>query len=100
MTEKRNDGNRDYHDGFPPHRIETTVLVYLRLDDEGKGWIVDGPTVDGHPLDDRGVYGDDCPCGGGSEHDAAIAHAQNLMVPSGVDLIDLLLESIGMRINE
>ena len=49
----RRDGNAHHYDYEPtsPHFIEQAVQVYLRLSDDGSRWIIDGPSVDGRPLD-------------------------------------------------
>lgn len=50
----RRDGNAHYYNQIHPpaaHFIEQTVAVHLRLSDDGTRWIVDGPSVDGYPLD-------------------------------------------------
>ena len=49
----RRDGNAVYYNQTDPprhHFIEQAVTVYLRLSDDGTRWIVDGPSVDGWPL--------------------------------------------------
>ena len=53
-TPLRRDGNANYYNQIDPpaaHFIEQTVAVHLRLSGDGTRWIVDGPSVDGHPLD-------------------------------------------------
>lgn len=98
----RPDGNvriawRDLPGGS--HFIEQTALVYLRLDDAGQRWIVDGSSVDGYPLDsaydDLSAQRCECPCGQEAACEAARAAADRLPLPTGRELAALIIDALG-----
>ena len=59
-------------------------------------WIVDGPTVDGHPLDsareDLAATNCECPCERPSECRAVLERADKLPLPTAAELVGLILE--------
>jgi hypothetical protein len=100
-TPRRRDGNaRYYNQRNPPatHFIEQAVTVYLRLGDDGTHWIVDGPTVDGYPLDstypDPGATNTECGCGRPDECNGVRAHADTLAMPTGAELLAMLAAAL------
>ncbi|MEX0687656.1 MAG: hypothetical protein WD072_03190 [Pirellulales bacterium] len=81
------------------HYIEQTALVYLRLDDAGRQWIVDTTSVDGYPLDsaydDLSAHRGECPCGEEAACEAARAAADRLPLPTGRELAALIINALG-----
>ena len=96
----RRDGNAHHYDYFPesPHFIENAVTVYLRLADDGTRWIVDSTTMDGYALDsahsDLSAHNSECACGRPEECDSVLAYADKLPLPSGRELIALLVDAL------
>ena len=100
-TPQRRDGNAHYYNQIDPpatHFIEQTVAVYLRLSDDGTRWIVDGPTVDGHPLDstypDLNAANSECACGHPDECNRVRDHADSLPLPTGAELLAMLAAAL------
>lgn len=92
----------DPAEGKAPHYIEASVLVYLRLDDEGQAWIVDGATVDGYALDNSN-YGStsECPCSDKSKCDAALENAlEHARDPNGFELMLMLATAMGYTVTQ
>jgi hypothetical protein len=103
----RADGNRLWYDfetaepfidpatGAAPHCVEHSVTVYLRLDDTGRRWIVDGQTVDGAALD---AYGDlhvsNCPCTDQAACSAVADAADKLPLPNAWELLHMLAAAL------
>jgi hypothetical protein len=96
----RHDGNAPYYDysSESPHFIEQAVNVYLRLADDGTRWIVDSVSVDGHPLDsahrDHRAHNSECACGRADECESVRADADQLPLPTGRELIALLIDAL------
>lgn len=99
-TYTRHDGNAHHYDycSDSPHFVEQAVQVYLRLSDDGTRWIVDSATMDGHALDsahkDYAAHNDECACGRRDECNSVRAAADKLALPTGRDLITLLLDAL------
>lgn len=99
-TNARRDGNATHYPYLPeaPHFIEQTVNVYLRLADDGTGWIVDGATVDGTSLysaySDETATNVECACERPDECEAVRARADQLPLPSGPELAQLILNAL------
>jgi hypothetical protein len=76
------------------HAIDGAVLIYLTLDD-GK-WMVDFPTIDGHPLDvpEKGIVNDRCACGDAGACERAREAAGLIPMPTGIELADMLSEAV------
>ena len=95
----RPDGNVRSGWRHAPHFVEQACLVYLRLSDAGTRWIVDGPSLDGYPLDsayeDLCAYNTECGCGQPEECEARRAAADALPLPTGRDLATLIIEALG-----
>ncbi|KMO69774.1 hypothetical protein [Mycolicibacterium obuense] len=96
-TPLRRDGNARYYNQINPpatHFIEQTVAVHLRLSDDGARWIVDGPSVDGHPLDstyrDLSATNAECACSQPKECTRLRDDADNLPLPTGAELLAML----------
>lgn len=100
QTFTRHDGNAHHYDysSESPHFIEQTLTVYLRLADDGTRWIVDSPTMDGHPLDsshsDLSAHNSECGCGRRDECNSVLAYADTLPLPTGRELIALLIDAL------
>ncbi|SBS77476.1 conserved hypothetical protein [uncultured Mycobacterium sp.] len=100
MTTNRRDGNATHYQYSPegPHFIEQAVRVYLRLADDGAGWIVDGATVDGSPLysdyTDETAVNAECVCGRPEECEAVRRVADALPLPTGAELAQLILDAL------
>lgn len=93
---------KDPAEGQAPHYIESSVLVYLRLDDEGRAWIVDGATVDGYALDFSN-YGSnsECSCSDKSKCDAALEKAiEEARDPNGFELMLMLATAMGYTVTQ
>jgi len=96
----RRDGQATHYPYLPdaPHFIEQAVQVYLRLSDDGTHWIVDGPTVDGAPLDsalhDESAANDECACGRPDDCTALRAAADRIPLPTGAELAELLRDAL------
>lgn len=100
-TPMRRDGNAHYYNQIDPpatHFIEQTVAVYLRLSDDGTQWIVDGPSVDGSPLDstypDLNAANSECACGKPDECTRVRDHADTLPLPTGAELLAMLAAAL------
>jgi hypothetical protein len=97
---RRRDGNAAYYPYTPDsrqHFIEQTVKVYLRLADDGTRWIVDGPTVDGYPLDsalDGGASRSECGCGRPHDCRRALEHANQLPLPTATEPIAMIANAL------
>lgn len=92
----------DPAEGKSPHYIESSVLVYLRLDDKGESWIVDGATVDGYALDSSN-YGSnsECPCSDQQKCDAALEKAvAQARDPNGFELMLMLATAMGYTVTQ
>jgi len=80
------------------HFIEQAVVVYLRLDDAGRRWIVDGSSLDGYALDsshgDLSAQRGECPCAEDAACEAARAAADQLPLPTGRELAALIVEAL------
>ena len=100
QTLTRHDGNAHHYDYSPesPHFVEQAVTVYLRLSDDGTRWIVDSATMDGYSLDsahsDLAAHNSECACGRGDECNSVLAAADKLSLPTGRELIALLLYAL------
>ena len=97
----RRDGNALYYsqiDPRPTHFIEQSVRVYLRMSDDGTRWIVDGPSVDGHPLDsareDLHASNTECACSKPDECLDVLHAAAQLPLPTGAELAKLIVEAL------
>lgn len=95
----------DPAEGEAPHYIESSVYVYLRLDDEGKEWIIDGATVDGYALDspERSYdsYNSECPCSDKSKCSAAVDKAlKEARDPNGFELMLMLATAMGYTVTQ
>jgi hypothetical protein len=97
----RRDGNALYYsqiDPRPTHFIEQTVAVYLRISDDGTRWIVDGPTVDGYPLDsareDVHATSSECACRKPHECAEVLKAADKLPLPTAVQLVGVIVEAL------
>ena len=96
----RHDGNAHHYDysSESPHFIDHAVTVYLRLSDDGTRWIVDSPTMDGYSLDsahsDLSAHNSECACGRPEECDSVLAAADKLPLPTGRELIALLVDAL------
>jgi hypothetical protein len=102
----RRDGNALYYnqtDPPPAHFIEQAVQVYLRLDDQGTRWIVDGPTVDGYPLDtareDLHATNSECGCGRPAECLKVLQAADKLPLPTAVQLVGLIGDALDIPLH-
>ena len=100
-TPLRRDGNANYYNQIDPpaaHFIEQTVAVHLRLSDDGTRWIVDGPSVDGHPLDstyrDLSATNSECACSQPKECARLRDHADTLPLPTGAELLTMLAAAL------
>lgn len=100
-TPLRRDGNARYYNQIDPpatHFIEQTVAVHLRLSDDGARWIVDGPSVDGHPLDstypDLSATNSECACNQPEECRRRRDHADALPLPTGAELLTMLADAL------
>ncbi|MFB1299594.1 hypothetical protein ACAG24_029235 [Mycobacterium sp. pW049] len=100
-TPLRRDGNAHYYNQINPpatHFIEQTVAVHLRLSDDGTRWIVDGPSVDGHPLDstydDLSATNDECACSQPEECRRRRDYAEALPLPTGAELLAMLAAAL------
>ena len=95
----RPDGNVRSGWRHAPHFVEQACLVYLRHSDAGTRWIVDGPSLDGYPLDsayeDLCAYNTECGCGQPEECEARRAAADALPLPTGRELATLIIEALG-----
>lgn len=97
---ERRDGQATRYPYLPeaPHYIETSVLVYLRLSDEGTHWIVDGASVDGYPLDvahdEESVTNQECACERPDECDALRETATQLPPPNAEELAQLIRDAL------
>ncbi|WP_236737432.1 hypothetical protein [Mycolicibacterium llatzerense] len=96
----RRDGNAAHYPYLPeaPHYIEQSVTVYLRLDDTGTHWIVDGASVDGYPLysgrSDEDATNEECACDRPDECDAQLDMADKLPLPTAEELAELILDAL------
>lgn len=95
----RRDGNALYYNHTHPHHfIEQAVTVYLRLSDDGTRWIVDGPSIDGHPLDSAlhhsRATNTECGCGQPADCAHVLELADKLTLPTGAQLAALLVEAL------
>ena len=96
----RSDDNAAYYSYTPdaPHYIEQTVQLYLRLADDGLGWIVDGASVDGHPLDsthqDLRAHNGECVCGRPVECERTRDYADELALPTARELAKLIIDAL------
>jgi hypothetical protein len=96
----RHDGNAHHYDysSESPHFVEQALTVYLRLSDDGTRWIVDSATMDGHSLDsahsDLSAHNSECACGRREECDSVLAAADKLSLPTGRELIALLIDAL------
>lgn len=86
------------------HTIEEAVRVYLRLSEDGTRWVIDHSTVDGSPLfsDYDQPLHEECACLGGpfeAEGEALAERLeQDLGLPDGLELMMLLAEELGYRL--
>jgi hypothetical protein len=100
MTTNRRDGNATHYPYLAeaPHFVEQAVRVYLRLADDGAGWIVDGATMDGSPLSsdytDETAVNTECVCGRPEECEAVRRVAGALPLPTGAELAQLILDAL------
>lgn len=76
------------------HRIETTVKVYLSFDTDDGSWVVDPITMDGAQLDGIAADDSECECERGSEHQRLMDLAAEAPLPTGAQLIGLMLECV------
>lgn len=79
------------------HRIETTAKVYLSFDTSTGKWVVDPITMDGSQLDSTDVDDSECECERDQQHQDFIAQACNTPLPTGAELIALLILAVGAR---
>jgi hypothetical protein len=97
----RRDGNAHHYDYEPtsPHFVEQAVQVYLRLSDDGSRWIIDGPSVDGRPLDsphsDHTAQRDECARHRREECERAACYADQLPLPTAAELDTLITDALG-----
>lgn len=85
------------------HFIEDSVTVYLRLDDKSEKWIVDGPSIDGYPLDshdDNNPQNRECTCEDATACDKALEYGHKLPLPTAEQLMHLLAESLGYTLTK
>lgn len=99
----RRDGNALYYNQTAPprnHFIEQAVTVYLRLSDDGTRWIVDGPSVDGYPLnsahEDLHATNSECACGRAAECRQVLEAADKLPLPTAAELVGLITEALDL----
>jgi hypothetical protein len=96
----RHDGKAHHYDysSQSPHFVEQALTVYLRLSDDGTRWIVDSATMDGHSLDsahsDLSAHNSECACDRRAECDSVLAAADQLSLPTGRELIALLVDAL------
>ncbi|WP_006243430.1 hypothetical protein [Mycolicibacterium tusciae] len=97
----RRDGNAHYYNQIHPpaaHFIEQTVAVHLRLSDDGTRWIVDGPSVDGYPLDstyaDLSATNSECACDRPEECTQVRDRADTLPLPTAAELVAMLADAL------
>lgn len=81
------------------HRIETAAKVYLVFDQETDKWVVDPVTMDGASLDSGSLDDSECECERGPGHNVAIAAALHAAIPTGNELIRLLIDAALDRIS-
>lgn len=97
---ERRDGQAPRYSYLPeaPHYIETAVLVYLRLSDDGTHWIVDGASVDGYPLDsgrsEKTATNDECACERDDECAALCDAADKIPLPNAEELAHLIQDAL------
>ena len=96
----RRDGNAVYYNQTDPpshHFIEQAVTVYLRLSDDGTRWIVDGPSVDGYPLnsahEDLRATNCECACERTADCREVLEAADKLPLPTAAELVGLITRS-------
>jgi len=95
------DGNAHHYNYEPasPHFIEQAVQVYLRLSEDGSRWIIDGPSVDGRPLDsalsDHTAQRGECACNRREECERAARYADQLPPPTAAELVTLITDALG-----
>ena len=99
----RRDGNAVYYNRTDPprhHFIEQAVTVYLRLSDDGTRWIVDGPSVDGYPLnsahEDLRATNCECACERTADCREVLEAADKLPLPTAADLVGLIAEALDL----
>lgn len=89
------DASPQFHAG---HKIEEHVKVYLRLADDGTGWVIDPITFDGFPLDGLKIgptpTESDCECADRRHCWEAHNYASHVPLPTGEELFNLMAEYV------
>lgn len=81
------------------HLVEERAIIWLRLGT--RGWLIDGPTVDGLPLEglESGPTNQACSCRDRRECVAVCKAADSLPLPTAAELLDLLANTRQQSLN-